>query len=84
VTPVHDPVVALVLFANGSDVDTVFVDGKIVKQGGKLTNVDWPKLREEVRDSAKRIMDRSTKAPMAKFVETASHMIVEDRTHRKL
>jgi hypothetical protein len=29
-------------------------------------------------------MDRSTKAPMAKFVETASHMIVEDRTHRKL
>jgi len=79
-TPVHDPVAALVLFANGSDVDTVFVDGKIVKRDGKLTNVNWPKLREEIRASAKGIMERSKQAPMAKFIARSSEIIAQDHT----
>ena len=62
--PVHDPVGALVLYANGSDIDTVFINGEVVKSEGKLTNVDWPKVREELRSSVASIMERSKKAPM--------------------
>lgn len=62
-SPAGDPVMALVLYANGSDIDTVFVDGEIVKQDGKLTGVDWPKVRGELLDSTKRIFERSKKAP---------------------
>ncbi len=65
--PVHDPVGALVLYANGSDVDTVFINGEIVKSGGKMIGVDWPKFREELRASAASIMERSKKAPMDKI-----------------
>lgn len=62
--PVHDPVGALVLYANGSDIDAVFINGKLVKSGGKLTGVDWPKVREELRTSAMRIMERAKLAPV--------------------
>lgn len=62
-TAVWDPVAALVLYANGSDIDTVFIDGKLVKHEGKLVDVDWPKVRAELRESAKNIRDRSEKAP---------------------
>jgi 5-methylthioadenosine/S-adenosylhomocysteine deaminase len=36
VAPVIDPVAAVVCAADISNVDTVVVDGRIVKQGGKL------------------------------------------------
>lgn len=61
--PVHDPVGALVLYANGSDVDTVFINGEIVKSNGKLVGVDWPKVRQMLRDSVAAVMERSKKAP---------------------
>lgn len=61
--PVHDPVGALVLYANGSDVDTVFINGEKVKSDGRLTNVDWPTIREQLRESARSIMERSKKSP---------------------
>ncbi|EXJ75463.1 uncharacterized protein A1O5_02159 [Cladophialophora psammophila CBS 110553] len=61
--PIHDPIGALVLYANGSDIETVFINGEIVKSGGKL-QVEWPKLREELRASVKSIMARSKKAPL--------------------
>ncbi|KFZ17771.1 hypothetical protein V501_01571 [Pseudogymnoascus sp. VKM F-4519 (FW-2642)] len=62
-TPVHDPVAALVLYANASDIDTVFIDGELVKHKGLLTGVDWPKVRRELCDSAASIMERSKNAP---------------------
>lgn len=62
--PVHDPVGALVLYANGSDIDTVFINGEVVKSEGKLVGVDWPKLREELRASTASIMERAKLAPM--------------------
>lgn len=62
-SPVNDPVAALVMYANASDVDTVFVDGNIVKQNGKLKVVDWPKVSTELRSSTKAILDRSKDAP---------------------
>lgn len=62
--PIHDPVGALVLYVNGSDVNTVFINGEIVKAEGKLVHVDWPKLREELRASTDAVMQRSKKAPL--------------------
>lgn len=63
-TPVLEPVAALVLYATSSDVDTVFVNGVLVKQGGKLTRVNWPEVRSELRGSLNSILERSKKAPL--------------------
>ncbi|KAK5194669.1 hypothetical protein LTR99_003172 [Exophiala xenobiotica] len=73
--PVHDPVGALVLYANGSDIDTVMINGEIVKSGGKLTNLDWPKTREKLRASVTAIMDRSKKVPMEEVEATRNAMV---------
>ncbi|KAH7370244.1 hypothetical protein BKA65DRAFT_417725 [Rhexocercosporidium sp. MPI-PUGE-AT-0058] len=62
-TPVHDPVAALVLYANASDIDTVFINGELVKHKGRLMGVDWPAVRQELRASAAGIMERSKRAP---------------------
>lgn len=74
--PVHDPVGALVLYTNGSDIDTVFVNGELLKTQGKLTNVDWPKIRAELRESVQSIMELSKKAPHADL-EAARNAMVE-------
>lgn len=68
-TPIIDPIGALVLYANGSDIDTVFVDGVVVKNKYALTVVDWPKVRDELRESHNRIMTRAKNAPTAKIQE---------------
>jgi cytosine/adenosine deaminase-related metal-dependent hydrolase len=47
--PVRNPISNLVYAANGSDVDTVIVDGKIVMQDRKLLTIDEKKVIEEVR-----------------------------------
>lgn len=38
--PVHDPVATVVVFADTSNVDTVFVKGRALKRGGQLVGVD--------------------------------------------
>jgi cytosine/adenosine deaminase-related metal-dependent hydrolase len=38
--PVDDPIKSLVYAANGSDVDTVLVDGQIVVEGGKVSGIN--------------------------------------------
>jgi cytosine/adenosine deaminase-related metal-dependent hydrolase len=80
--PVHDPVGALVLYANGSDVDTVFVNGEMVKSGGKLVHVDWLKVREELRASVVSVMERSKKAP-SEFVQAGKQYWVDLLTGTK-
>ncbi|WP_339278264.1 amidohydrolase family protein [Paenibacillus sp. FSL W8-0426] len=49
--PVHDPIGAVVQFANPSNLDTVFVAGRLVKQGGKLIGVDLDKIRRQAMES---------------------------------
>ena len=70
-TPVHDPVAALVLYANASDIDTVFINGEMVKHEGALVGVDWPKTRSQLRESAQAIMERSKKAPVDSIIGEA-------------
>lgn len=53
--PVSNPLAALVLGAHEGNIDTVFVDGRIVKQQGKLLNIDLPHLLGEARRSQARL-----------------------------
>ena len=49
---------ALVLHASRSDVETVIVNGEIVKDNGKLLRVDWSELKNELVQNAKELEDR--------------------------
>ncbi|KAH8817422.1 hypothetical protein F5884DRAFT_874457 [Xylogone sp. PMI_703] len=42
---------AMVMHANAADVDTVLVNGEIVKHNGVLLRVDWPQLAGKLRDN---------------------------------
>jgi cytosine/adenosine deaminase-related metal-dependent hydrolase len=48
-TPVWNPVAAVVFGAQGSDVDTVVVDGQILMQGRKVQTLDEGAILEDVR-----------------------------------
>ena len=54
--PVHDPVQSVVLHANGSNVDTVLVDGEIVKQGGRLLYRGLEEKMRKLADSGRRLI----------------------------
>ncbi|KAJ7142114.1 hypothetical protein C8R43DRAFT_928087 [Mycena crocata] len=66
----HDPVAAIVLHASVRDVDTVIVDGKIRKAGGKLVAVEvgdegksteWKEVARELLKSRERIEEENKK-----------------------
>ena len=75
-TPVHDPVGALVLYANGSDIHDVFINGVRVKADGKLAGIDWSKVRQDLRKSTEAIMETAKKAPMEEL-EAAKNAMVQ-------
>lgn len=56
--PVHDPVGTVVAEAERGDVDTVLVDGRVVKRGGQLTAVDTAGIAERLAASAERLLGR--------------------------
>ena len=55
VAPVHDPVAAVTLCADVSNVETVFVDGRIVKRDGKLV-ADAERARRQVEEARDRLL----------------------------
>jgi 5-methylthioadenosine/S-adenosylhomocysteine deaminase len=57
--PVWDPVVAIVHSAQPSNVDTVMLDGRILKWKGELTTVNTPKVIAEAEDSLKQLCERA-------------------------
>ena len=59
IAPVHSPQSALVYNANGNDVDTVIVNGKILLQNGKLLEIDEEKLLEDCQKAAEAVLDRA-------------------------
>lgn len=73
--PAHDPVATLVLYANGSDIDTVFINGRIVKSGGKLHSVDWPSVRSRLRQSTAAIQERAKSAPVDEIKKAVDAML---------
>jgi len=75
-TPVADPVGALVLNANVADVDTVLVAGRAVKRDGKLLGVDWPRLRARMLTSAERLHAGFRTAPIATIEALAATLML--------
>jgi 5-methylthioadenosine/S-adenosylhomocysteine deaminase len=61
VVPVMDPVAAVTLCADVSNVDTVIIDGKILKREGKLT-ADVEKARRLVVDSQDYLLEQRERA----------------------
>jgi cytosine/adenosine deaminase-related metal-dependent hydrolase/ribose/xylose/arabinose/galactoside ABC-type transport system permease subunit len=53
VTPLNDPVTAVVAGMDTGNVDTVLIAGRVMKRGGQLQHVDWPavmRMADEARD----------------------------------
>ncbi|KAJ6497735.1 hypothetical protein C8R45DRAFT_137839 [Mycena sanguinolenta] len=68
----EDPVAAIVMHASVRDIDTVIVDGRIRKSGGKLSPaeapegmVEWPQIAAKLLQSRKRMQETIETADMA-------------------
>ena len=57
--PLNDPIYQLVYGENGSGVDTVLVNGKILLENGKVLTIDEAKVNAEAAKRAKRITEKS-------------------------
>jgi len=51
-TPVGDPYEALVSLAQPSNIDTVIVDGRVLRQGGRFTMLDHAKVVKDAQEAA--------------------------------
>jgi cytosine/adenosine deaminase-related metal-dependent hydrolase len=51
-TPVGDPYEALVSLAQPGNIDTVIVDGRVLRQGGKFAALDHARIVREAREAA--------------------------------
>jgi cytosine/adenosine deaminase-related metal-dependent hydrolase len=69
VAPVIDPVGAVVLSADTSNVDTVIVGGTIQKRGGKLV-ADWESARKAVQASSEYLVDALARKQAAAEAES--------------
>lgn len=64
VVPMIHPIGTLMFNAHIGNIDTVMINGKVVKKDGQVTNVDWPKLRQDMRDRAARMVRVVEAAPL--------------------
>jgi cytosine/adenosine deaminase-related metal-dependent hydrolase len=58
-TPSLNPISSLVYAAEGSDVDTVIVDGKVVMENRVVKTLNESKILERARESGKELLDRA-------------------------
>jgi len=58
-SPVGDPYEALVSLAQPGNVDTVIVDGRILRQSGKFTALDHAKIVREAQEAAAALRNRA-------------------------
>lgn len=60
-----DPIAAIVLHANVSDIESVFVGGEVRKKNGKLVlkKGEWAEFREKFAEVARRIQGQNTERP---------------------
>ena len=54
--PENDICTNIVYSANGSDIDTVMIDGKVIMQNRKLVNLDEKEVMRQVKKIAKRLL----------------------------
>lgn len=63
-TPVTDPVAAVIFYTHATDVADVMVAGRFLKRNGELTQADWPCLSRKLTRSSEAIMRRVKTIPM--------------------
>jgi cytosine/adenosine deaminase-related metal-dependent hydrolase/ribose/xylose/arabinose/galactoside ABC-type transport system permease subunit len=59
VTPLNDPVTAVVTGMDTGNVDTVIIAGRVMKRGGKLLHVDWDAVRRKTIESRDYVVEKS-------------------------
>jgi cytosine/adenosine deaminase-related metal-dependent hydrolase len=59
VTPLNDPVTAVVTSMDTGNVDTVLIAGRVMKQGGKLLHVDWDAVQRMTLQSRDYVIEKS-------------------------
>jgi cytosine/adenosine deaminase-related metal-dependent hydrolase len=59
VTPLNDPVTAVVTSMDTGNVDTVLIAGRVMKQGGKLLHVDWEAVKRMTQESRDYVIEKS-------------------------
>lgn len=57
--PLYNPLANLVYSANGSSVDTVICNGKVLVEGGEVKTLDQERIFHEVRKRAPEILERT-------------------------
>jgi cytosine/adenosine deaminase-related metal-dependent hydrolase len=62
--PLNMPVYRLVCFANGHDVDTVIVDGKVLMEGRRVTTVDEAEVLDDAQAETEAMLDRTGLRPL--------------------
>lgn len=59
VTPLNDPATAIVVGMDTSNVDTVIIDGRVMKRNGSLQHVDWNAVRRAAEDARDHVIEKS-------------------------
>ncbi|CAG9987037.1 unnamed protein product [Clonostachys byssicola] len=63
--PVIDPAGTVVFHSSTSNIDTVIIDGRVVKENGQLVGIDWPALKAELVARTERIRQVASKVDLA-------------------
>jgi hypothetical protein len=63
VAPVVDPVATVVISADTSNVDTVFVAGRILKHNGQLSRIDLPRLLQRLNGARDHLLSNAGVIP---------------------
>jgi 5-methylthioadenosine/S-adenosylhomocysteine deaminase len=59
VTPLNHPATAVVAGMDTGNVDTVLIDGRVMKQHGQLLHVDWPAVKRMAGESRDYVIAKS-------------------------
>jgi 5-methylthioadenosine/S-adenosylhomocysteine deaminase len=59
VTPLNDPITAVVAGMDTGNVDTVLIAGRVMKRGGTLLHVDWPAVMRQADDARQHVIEKS-------------------------
>ena len=58
-TPINDPVTAIVAGMDTSNVDTVIIAGRVMKRDGVLLHVDWDAVKRAADESRDFVIQKS-------------------------
>jgi 5-methylthioadenosine/S-adenosylhomocysteine deaminase len=59
VTPLNDPITAVVAGMDTVNVNTVLINGRVMKSGGRLEHVDWPAVMRMADESREFVIEKS-------------------------